>query len=119
MNWPCTLCGSRHWPDPESSCPLCNHPAGGAEGYSKARETAIMRFVKDGCREKSATEWWDLIDQQTDEELHPETMAERLAWLHDDACFQAWENMEPSPSSIAWADVCALAGFDLCKNYSR
>ena len=19
----CTLCGSRHWPDPDSKCPLC------------------------------------------------------------------------------------------------
>ena len=23
MNWSCTLCGSRSWPDPESSCPAC------------------------------------------------------------------------------------------------
>ena len=23
MNWPCTLCGSRDWPDPHTTCPLC------------------------------------------------------------------------------------------------
>jgi hypothetical protein len=23
MNHPCTLCGSRNWPDPHSTCPLC------------------------------------------------------------------------------------------------
>lgn len=23
MNWACSLCGSRNWPNPDSHCPLC------------------------------------------------------------------------------------------------
>lgn len=23
MKWPCSLCGSRNWPNPDSYCPLC------------------------------------------------------------------------------------------------
>jgi len=123
MNWPCTLCGSRHWPDPASSCHACNHsrdrPAEEPEACLEAQESAIERFTRDGCREYTASYWWDLIDKQTNEDLYPETMAERLAWLHNEACHQAWQDLEIAPTSYAWADACALAGFDLCKNYSK
>lgn len=27
MNFPCTLCGSRNWPRPDSSCELCRGEA--------------------------------------------------------------------------------------------
>ena len=26
-NWPCTRCGSRNWPSPDTSCPLCYEEA--------------------------------------------------------------------------------------------
>ena len=123
MNWPCTRCGSRQWPDPESFCPLCNdgreEPAEAVGDTVEAREQAIKRFVADGCREYLASHWWQRIDKQTDEEQAPETMAERLAWLHTDACREAWQDLEKSPSSFAWNDACALAGFDLCKHYKQ
>jgi len=123
MNWPCTRCGSRHWPDPESSCPLCRddreEPAEALGDPLEAQEQAIERFIRDGCREYSASHWWQQIDKQTDEELNPETMAERLAWLHTEACREAWQDLEKSPSSFAWNDACAIAGFDLCKNYRK
>jgi len=84
-----------------------------------AREQAIERFTREGCWFTSAQRWWDWIDKQTDENLHPETMAERLAWLHTEACREAWQDLEKSPSHFAWADVCALAGFDMAKHYRK
>ena len=123
MNFACTRCGSRHWPDPDSSCPLCcddrEEPAETLGDPLEAQEMAIERFTREGCRHESAVRWWAEIDEQTDEELHPETMAERLAWLHTEAVRDAWHDLEQSPSSIAWADVCAIAGFDLCKHYRK
>jgi hypothetical protein len=60
-----------------------------------------------------------LIDQQTNADLEPEAMAERLDSMHEKICREAWQDGERSPSSLAWADACALAGFDLCKNYKK
>jgi hypothetical protein len=123
MKFACSRCGSRNWPDPESSCPLCNdereEPAEALGDPLEAQEQAIERFTREGCREYTASYWWHLIDKQTDEDLHPETMAERLAWLHAEACWDAWQDLEKSPSHYAWSDVCALAGFDLCKHYRK
>ena len=123
MKFACTRCGSRNWPDPDSSCPLCNdgreEPAEALGDLLEAQEQAIERFTSEGCRYESAALWWDQIDKQTDEKQTPETMAERLAWLHAEACRDAWQDMEQSPSSFAWADVCAIAGFDLCKHYRK
>lgn len=49
MNFACTRCGSRHWPDPESSCPLCNdgreEPAEAVGDTVEAQEQAIERAV--------------------------------------------------------------------------
>ncbi len=123
MNFACTRCGSRQWPDPDSSCPLCNDerekPAE-ALGYPlEAQEQAIERFTRDGCKEYSAYYWWKQIDKQTDEQQTPETMAERLAWLHAEACRDAWQDLEVPPSHYAWADVCALAGFDIAKHFRK
>jgi hypothetical protein len=84
-----------------------------------AREQAIERFTREGCWLASAQRWWEQIDKQTDEPQTPETMAERLAWLHTEACRDAWDDMEQSPSHYAWADVCALAGFDMAKHYRK
>jgi len=123
MKFACSRCGSRQWPDPESSCPLCNdgreEPGEDLGDHLEAREQAIERFTREGCREYTASHWWHLIDKQTDEDLHPETMAERLAWLHTEACRDAWQDLEKSPSHFAWSDVCAIAGFDLCKHYRK
>jgi hypothetical protein len=123
MNFACTRCGSRHWPDPDSSCPLCNdgreEPCEDPEDPLWAREQAIERFTREGCWFTSAQRWWKQIDKQTDEDQTPETMAERLAWLHTEACRDAWQDMEEPPSHYAWADVCALAGFDLAKHYKK
>lgn len=123
MSFACTRCGSRHWPDPDSSCPLCNdgreEPGESLGDPLEAQEKAIDRFTREGCRYESAALWWDQIDKQTDEKLNPETMAERLAWLHTEACREAWQDLEKSPSSSAWADACAIAGFDLCKYYRK
>jgi hypothetical protein len=46
-------------------------------------------------------------------------MAERLDSMHEEICKEAWQDGERSPSSLAWADACALAGFDFCKNYKK
>jgi len=123
MKFACTRCGSRQWPDPESSCPLCNdgreEPGEALGDPLEAREQALERFTREGCWFTSAQRWWAVIDKQTDEDLHPETMAEMLAWLHTEACREAWEDMEQSPSSFAWSDVCALAGFDMAKHYRK
>jgi hypothetical protein len=123
MKFACSRCGSRQWPDPDSSCPLCNDTPESAReplsDYERADRDAVERFTRDGCRLLSALRWWRSIDKQTDEQQTPETMAERLAWLHTEACRDAWEDMEQSPSHFAWADVCALAGFDLCKHYRK
>jgi len=123
MKFACTRCGSRNWPDPDSSCPLCNdgreEPGEDPEDPLWAREQAIERFTREGCWFTSSIRWWDLIDKQTDEQQTPETMAERLAWLHTEACRDAWEDMEQSPSHFAWAYVCALAGFDMAKHYRK
>ena len=123
MKFACTRCGSRHWPDPDSSCPLCNdgreEPAEAISDPLEAQEQAIKRFMADGCKEYSASHWWKQIDKQTDEQQTPETMAERLAWLHTEACRDAWQDMEEPPSHYAWADACALAGFDMAKHYRK
>ena len=123
MKFACTRCGSRDWPNPDSSCPLCNdgmeEPGEALGDPLEAREQAIERFTRDGCWFTSSTRWWDWIDKQTDENLHPETMAERLEWLHTEACSEAWQDLEQSPSHYAWADVCALAGFDMAKHYRK
>ena len=121
MKFACSRCGSRNWPDPESSCPLCNdggeEPCKDPEDPLWAREQALERFTREGCWFTSAQRWWDLIDRQTDEDQTPETMAERLAWLHTEACREAWQDLEKSPSHYAWSDVCALAGLDMAKHY--
>lgn len=121
MNFACTRCGSRDWPNPDSSCPLCN---GGREEIRKAiddhleaQSESVARFMRDGCNKHSAEQWWHQIDLQTDKIQPPQMMADRLAWLHTEACRDAWQDMEEPPSHYAWADVCALAGFDLVKNY--
>ena len=123
MSFACTRCGSRHWPDTESSCPLCNdgreEPGESLGDPLEAQERAIDRFTREGCRYESAASWWDQIDKQTDEQQTPETMAERLALLHTEACREAWQDLEKSPSSFAWNDACAIAGFDLCKYYRK
>ena len=123
MNWPCTMCGSRHWPNPASSCPLCNdgsdEPGEREECGNTAQEMAIGRFTREGCKKSSAVSWWGKIDKLTDEEIAPDVMSESLAHLHDQACIIAWQEMETAPSSSAWADVCAIAGFDICKNYNQ
>ena len=119
MNWTCTLCGGRDWPSRESECPLCQDPTEALEDHAKAQEAAIERFTQEGCGEGSASHWWDLIDQQTNEDLDPDAMAERLDSMHEEICKEAWQDGERSPSSLAWADACALAGFDLCKNYKK
>jgi hypothetical protein len=123
MNFACTRCGSRHWPDPDSSCPLCRddreEPAEALSDTLEAQEQAIKRFVADGCKLLSALRWWRSIDKQTDEDQTPETMAERLAWLHTEACRDAWQDMEEPPSHYAWADACAIAGFDMAKHYRK
>jgi len=123
MSFACSRCGSRNWPDPESSCPLCNDerevPTEAIEDPMEAQEQAIERFTRDGCKEYSASHWWKQIDEQTDKEQTPETMAERLAWLHTEACRDAWQDLEEPPSHYAWADVCALAGFDMAKHYRK
>ena len=123
MSFACTRCGSRHWPDPDSSCPLCNdgmeEPSESLGDPLEAQERAIDRFTREGCRYESAASWWDQIDKQTDEKLNPETMAEKLALLHAEACREAWQDLEKSPSSFAWSDACTIAGFDLCKNYRK
>ena len=123
MSWTCTMCGIRQWPEYASSCPLCND---GSDEHSEreefgntAQETAIRRFTSEGCAKSSADLWWARIDKTTDEDLKPDAMAESLAVLHDDACITAWQEMEVAPSSSAWADVCAIAGFDICKNYNQ
>jgi hypothetical protein len=85
----------------------------------EAQGQAIERLMADGCKEYSASHWWKQIDEQTDKDQPPEMMADRLAWLHGEACRDAWEDMEQSPSSFAWNDVCAIAGFDLCKHYRK
>lgn len=123
MKFACTRCGSRQWPDPDSSCPLCNdgreEPAEDLGDPLEAQGQAVKRFARDGCGLLSSLRWWRSIDEQTDKTQTPETMAERLAWLHTEACRDAWEDMEKSPSSFAWNDVCAIAGFDLCKHYRK
>lgn len=123
MKFACTRCGSRHWSDPDSSCPLCNdgreEPAEALGDHLEAQEQAIRRLVADGCKEYSASHWWAQIDEQTDKDQPPEMMAERLAWLHTEACRDAWQDMEEPPSHYAWADVCALAGFDMAKHYKK
>jgi hypothetical protein len=123
MKFACTRCGSRNWPAPDSSCPLCNdgreEPGEALGDPLEAREQALERFTREGCWFTSSIRWWVWINKQTDEDLHPAVMAERLAWLHTEACRDAWEDMEQSPSHYAWADVCALAGFDLCKHYRK
>ena len=123
MNWHCTMCGSRHWPNPASSCPLCNdvsdEPGEREECGNTAQERAISRFTREGCHQDSASLWWTKIDKQTDEGLTPDIIAESLAFLHDYACVTAWQDLETPPSSSAWADVCAIAGFDICKNYNQ
>ena len=123
MKFACSRCGSRHWPDPDSSCPLCNDEREeSSEDLAdplEAQGQAVKRFARDGCGLLSSLRWWRSIDKQTDESLHTETMAERLAWLHSEACRDAWEDMEQSPSSFAWNDVCAIAGFDLARNYRK
>jgi ribosomal protein L37E len=123
MKFACTRCGIRQWPDPASSCPLCNdgreEPADVPEAPLEAQEQAIERFTRDGCWFTSAQRWWKQIDKQTGEDQTPETMAERLAWLHTEACRDAFEDLEEPPSHYAWADVCALAGFDMAKHYRK
>jgi hypothetical protein len=119
MNWTCSLCGGREWPKEGDSCPLCRLEREEPEGHAKARESAIGRFTQEGCREYSASHWWDLIDQQTNEDSGPDAMAERLDAMHEEICREAWQDGERPPSSLAWADACALAGFDLCKNYRK
>tara|TARA_R110000868_G_scaffold80542_4_gene228829 strand:+ start:698 stop:1084 length:387 start_codon:yes stop_codon:yes gene_type:complete len=123
MNWPCTLCGSRHWPDPDSSCALCNdgskNPDERGEGTVTAKEKAIRRFALEGCHQDSASLWWAKIDKLTDEDLMPDIMSDRLSWLHEDACRRACDFLEPEPSPSAWADVCAIAGFDICKIHTK
>jgi len=117
------MCGIRQWPEYVSSCPLCNdgseNPGERQEGMFTAKEMAVSRFTSDGCAKSSAALWWKRIDKTTNEELTPDIMAESLALLHDDACVTAWQEMETAPSSSAWADVCAIAGFDICKNYNQ
>jgi len=70
MNWPCTRCGSRNWPDPESSCPLCNdgreEPREALGDPLEAREQALERFTREGCWFTSAQRWWEQIDKQTE-----------------------------------------------------
>jgi len=123
MNWSCTLCGSCHWPDSDSSCPLCNDGGGNPEereeGPNTAQERAVRGFTGDGCRKKFAISWWNRIDRLTDEEFPPDVMAEMLASMHDEACDEAWRDLEVAPTSSTWADACAIAGFDICKNYSK
>jgi hypothetical protein len=123
MKFACTRCGSRQWPDPESSCPLCNDTPEAADeplsDYERADRDAVARFTRDGCNLLSALRWWRSIDEQTDEPQTPETMAERLAWLHTEACRDAWEDLEVAPSHYAWADVCAIAGFDITKHFGK
>lgn len=123
MKFACTLCGGRHWPDPDSSCPLCNdggkNSDGRGEGTVTAKEKAIRVFTREGCQQDSAALWWKLIDKLTDEELEPDLMSDRLSWLHEDACRRSCDFLEPEPSPSAWADVCAIAGFDICKNYNQ
>jgi len=78
MKFACTRCGSRYWPDPDSSCPLCRddreEPTEAIGDPLEAQEQATERFTSDGCRYESATLWWRQIDEQTDEKLNPETM---------------------------------------------
>lgn len=33
MNWACSLCGSRNWPNPDSHCPLCIGESDDDESY--------------------------------------------------------------------------------------
>ena len=123
MKFTCSRCGSRNWPDPDSSCPLCNdgcdEPSEREEGAIMAQEMAIRRFTSEGCHQDSASLWWAKIDKLTDEDLTPDIMSDRLSWLHDDACRRSCDFLEPEPSPSAWADVCAIAGFDICKNYNQ
>ena len=123
MKFACTRCGSRDWPNPDSSCPLCNdgreEPGEPLGDPLEAKEQAIERFARDGCKRESSALWWKWIDEQTDENLSPGLMADMLAWLHTEACRDAWQDFEVSPSSQAWADVCAIAGFDLCRHYGK
>lgn len=123
MSFACARCGSRHWPDPDSSCPLCRHhreePDKPIGDHLEAQESAIERFARDGCKRESAALWWERIDEQTDEDESPGAMAEMLAELHDEACDGAWRDLEKAPCAIAWADVCAIAGFDLCRHYGK
>jgi hypothetical protein len=80
-------------------------------------DAAIARFVHDGCSRVYAACWWAEIDAQTDKVMHPTDMAEELAEMHVRACRDAWDDLETIPSHYAWADVCAIAGFDIVKNY--
>jgi acyl carrier protein phosphodiesterase len=120
MNFACTRCGSRHWPDVSRSCPLCNDTGEDIDRAVQhpltASEQAVKRFVANGCKKYSASHWWTQIDQQTNNDIAPDAMAERLAQLHEEARRDAWQDLEVPPSHQAWADVCALAGFDLCKH---
>ena len=47
MKFACSRCGSRHWPDPESFCPLCNdgreEPSEALGDTVEAQEQAIER----------------------------------------------------------------------------
>ena len=94
-------------------------PAEALSDPLEAQEQAVERFMADGCKGYSASHWWEQIDEQTDKEQPPEMMADRLAWLHTEACRDAWQDMEEPPSYYAWADACALAGFDLARNYRK
>jgi hypothetical protein len=94
-------------------------PSRASDDYAKAQESAIERFTQEGCWKHSASHWWDLIVQQTNADLAPDDMAEKLDLMHEEICQEAWLDGERSPSSLAWADACALAGFDLCKNYKK
>ena len=65
MNFACTRCGSRQWPNPDSSCPLCNdgreEPGESIGDALEAQEQAIERAAAmnpppwDGARPQDLT----------------------------------------------------------------
>lgn len=56
MSWTCTLCGSRDWPDPATSCPACQPRSKPMTDNINIIATALRRLTdeKIGMREAAA-----------------------------------------------------------------
>ena len=104
MKFACSRCGSRQWPDPDSSCPLCR-------GHRQELDESIESAARDAGQNSQSKQTNDMKKTLNTEEiaraLHRDDNA-NWSWNGARALAEYLEQLEEDTGEELELDVCAI-----------